>query len=349
MLPLAVSTGDPGGVGPEVSLRAAIARCQQQPMALFGDAKALIALGQALTSDAEVELVCLAATSLGALVPGQIGIVDVGVPWSAEAREHRPSAAGGAAQLAALEGALDAAQAGRAAALVTAPMSKEAVASCGAKFVGHTEHLARAAGLDEDAVTMMFLGPRLNVALVTTHLSVRDAVGAVTAPRVRRTVLHMADALLRIPRSNARASGEPPKLAVAGLNPHAGEGGLFGEEERLVISPVLAELRRASPFSDGRVALLGCIPAETAFREASEGAYDAVVAMLHDQATIASKLLDWGAAVNVTWGLPYVRTSVDHGVGYAAAASGSADASGMLAAVDMARRLTAEQKAAARA
>jgi 4-hydroxythreonine-4-phosphate dehydrogenase len=218
-------------------------------------------------------------------------------------------------------------------------MGKEAVTMSGARFVGHTEHLARAAGLGDDAVTMMFLGPRLNVALVTTHLSVREAPDAVTTARVQRSVRHMADALLRLPRFGGR-QGQPPRLVVAGLNPHAGESGLFGDEEQRVVMPALDALRREPPFSDGRVTLLGPSPAETVFREASTGLHDGVVAMLHDQATIASKLLDWGAAVNVTWGLPYVRTSVDHGVAYAAAASRTADAAGMLAAIDMARELT---------
>jgi 4-hydroxythreonine-4-phosphate dehydrogenase len=338
MRPLAVSTGDPGGVGPEVSLCAALSRCGEQPLALFGDADALTEQARVLAGERSV-VRRLSSAAIGELRPGEIGVVDVGVIWSAEARSHRPTPAGGVAQLAALEAALEAARSGRAAALVTAPMSKEAVSSSGAHFVGHTEHLARAAGLAEDAVTMMFLGPRLNVALVTTHLSIREAPGAVTSARVQRSVRHLAEALLRLPRPAGRV-GLPPRLVVAGLNPHAGENGMFGDEEQRVVTPALQVLRGEAPFADGRVTLLGPAPAETVFREASTGLYEGVVAMLHDQATIASKLLDWGSAVNVTWGLPYVRTSVDHGVGYAAAAARSVDVSGMLAAVDMARQLT---------
>jgi 4-hydroxythreonine-4-phosphate dehydrogenase len=130
-------------------------------------------------------------------------------------------------------------------------------------------------------------------------------------------------------------------LAVSGLNPHAGEGTLFGCEERDVIGPALAQLAGEAPFRDGAVVLRGPVPAEAVFRAAQRGDVDGVVAMFHDQATIASKLLDWGAAVNTTWGLSFLRTSVDHGVAYDAARAGAADADGMIAALALAVRLTA--------
>ena len=132
----------------------------------------------------------------------------------------------------------------------------------------------------------------------------------------------------------------PLRVLVAGLNPHAGEHGLFGHEEQLAIEPALAELTRHPALQGGAVQLEGPIPAEAAFRFASSGRAHGVVAMYHDQATIASKLLDWGSAVNVTWGLPFVRTSVDHGVAYDAARAGQADDEGMRAAIALAQRLT---------
>ncbi|MFT5430960.1 MAG: 4-hydroxy-L-threonine phosphate dehydrogenase PdxA, partial [Myxococcota bacterium] len=234
------------------------------------------------------------------------------------------------AQLAALDRAIDIVAGGSGAAIVTAPTSKEAITLSGCAFTGQTEHLAARTGLERDAVTMMFLGPRLRVGLVTTHLSVREATDAITQKRVRRSVLHLAEAVERM-------LGRPGTLVVSGLNPHAGESGLFGDEEQVTITPALESLRLENPELGHRVH--GPMPAESALRYAADGRYDCVLTMIHDQATIASKLLDWGRAVNVTWGLPFLRTSVDHGTAYDAAKSGSADPEGMCSALRMASRL----------
>jgi 4-hydroxythreonine-4-phosphate dehydrogenase len=336
--PLAISTGDPGGIGPEISLRVACAGRSTERFVLFGDAEWLATRARAL-GVARNELRRLPADAAFELRPGELGLVDVAVPWGREACEHRATAQGGAAQLGALDLAARAALEDRVRGLVTAPMSKQAVNLAGADFMGHTEHLARAAGLHDDDVSMLFLGTKLRVALVTTHVSIARAPGEITVPRVVRTVRHMAEALLR--SSGQRDPARALVLGVTGLNPHAGEAGLFGDEEERVIGPALALVRQGAPFDDGRIDLRGPIPAETAFRIAASGVLDGVVAMLHDQATIASKLLDWGEAVNVTWGLPFVRTSVDHGVAYDAAASGAIDHAGMAAALRMAQQLTA--------
>jgi 4-hydroxythreonine-4-phosphate dehydrogenase len=268
-----------------------------------------------------------------------IAVVHV-TSWADATIEARsPSAAGGAAQLAALDAAIDSVVLGHARALVTGPISKAAVALAGASFVGHTEHLAVRAGLMPDAVTMSFLGPRLRTALVTTHLPVRAVPGAITIDRIVRTAVHLAEACLRL------VDARPPRIAVAGVNPHAGEGGLFGDEEDRVVRPALLRLAGLAPFAGGRAELVGLVPAETAFRWAAGGVVDGVVAMSHDQATIASKLLDFTEAVNTTWGLPFVRTSVDHGVAYDAARRGHVDASGMSAAIALATRLSAGLRA----
>jgi 4-hydroxythreonine-4-phosphate dehydrogenase len=257
-----------------------------------------------------------------------IGLLDVGPVSEAAIARHTPSAETGAAQLAALERAARLVQAGAARALVTGPMSKEAVTLSGTDFVGQTEYLARIGGLADDDVTMMFLGPRLRVALVTTHLAVAAVSAVLTRQRVRRTIVHLAEALDRLyPEKRLH------HLVVTGLNPHAGEAGMFGREEMEVIRPVIEELQSIPPFVDGTVVLKGPAPAESVFRAAQRGEVTGVVAMLHDQATIASKLLDWGSAVNVTWGLPFVRTSVDHGVAYDAARDGTASEEGMQAAL----------------
>jgi 4-hydroxythreonine-4-phosphate dehydrogenase len=335
-LPLAITTGDPGGVGPEISLRVALAEREVERLVVFGDAAWLHERAMALGAPASALRDC-SSEGPYPLAAGELGLCDVGVRWDAEALAHRASPQGGRAQLRTLDVAIAAARAGHVRALVTAPMSKEAVqlGNRAVAFRGHTEHLAQAVGLHDDDVTMLFLGPTLRVGLVTTHISIAVAPAEITLPRVLRTVRHTAEAL-------QRCLPDKPvlRLGVTGLNPHAGESGLFGDEELHVISPAMRAAAQLPPFADGRVELLGPIPAETAFRVAAKGELDGLVAMLHDQATIASKLLDWGSAVNVTWGLPFVRTSVDHGVAYAAAQSGEIDHSGMAAALQLARRLS---------
>lgn len=306
---LVISVGDPAGVGPEVSVAAA----------------------RAIGARAEVRLVGDGAR-LRAMAP-ELAVIDVGAVSDAVVARHAASEDGGRAQLAALDRAVDEVMAGRADAIVTGPVNKAAITSTGVGFVGQTEHLARRAGLADDAVTMMFLGPRLKVALVTTHLAVRDVPREITAARVTRASRHLGEALARL--------GAPPgaRVLVTGLNPHAGEDGLFGDEEPRAIQPGIDAARALAPYVGGALALEGPAPAEAAFRAAADARVLGVVTMMHDQATIASKLLDWGHAVNVTWGLPFVRTSVDHGVGYDAARSGKVEASGMIAAVELALAL----------
>ncbi|MET0389833.1 MAG: 4-hydroxythreonine-4-phosphate dehydrogenase PdxA [Polyangiales bacterium] len=343
-LPLAITTGDPGGVGPEIALRVAVEAFESERLVIFGDSAHL--RQQALSLGVpERALRDVARGGQLSVQPGELGLCDVGVPWSPAALAHHASPEGGRAQLATLDAAIDAARSGRVRAIVTAPMSKEAVHMSGEAdhFRGHTEHLAQAAGLADDDVTMLFLGPRLRVGLVTTHLSIASAPAEITHARVLRAVRHTAQALLRAGTQAAAGGRRRPTLGVTGLNPHAGEAGLFGDEETRVIEPAMREAAQGAPFVDGQVVLKGPIPAETAFRIAAQGELDAVVAMLHDQATIPSKLLDWGDAVNVTWGLPFVRTSVDHGVAYAAALSGEIDSAGMRAALVMAQRHTARR------
>lgn len=318
-LPFIIATGDPAGIGPEISVQAAVD--VGAPAVLVGDAERLTRrLREVGVEPSEWES--------GELTG--IGVAHAATWSDSLLHDHAPSAAGGRAQLAALDRAIDIVASGVGAALVTAPTSKEAITLSGCAFTGQTEHLAARMGLERDAVTMLFLGPRLRVGLVTTHLSVRDATQAITPKRVRRSVLHLLEAVERM-------LGRPASLVVSGLNPHAGESGLFGDEELLTITPALEALRLEDPKLGSCVH--GPMPAESALRYAAEGRYDCVLAMIHDQATIASKLLDWGQAVNVTWGLPFLRTSVDHGTAYDAAKSGSADPEGMCSALRMAQRL----------
>jgi 4-hydroxythreonine-4-phosphate dehydrogenase len=222
--------------------------------------------------------------------------------------------------------------AGEAGAIVTGPVSKHAVALSGVSFVGHTEHLQARTGSAH--AVMCFAGPRLRTSLVTTHLALDLVPAAVTREAVARTVTITARALA------GDFGVARPRLVVAGLNPHAGEGGLFGTEERDAIAPGVADAAAALGAS---AEVVGPRAAEAAFREARDGRWDAVVAMYHDQATIASKLLDFGDAVNVTLGLPIVRTSVDHGTAYDIAGRGVADARGMRAAIELAFAMAARR------
>jgi len=338
MKPLAVTTGDPGGVGPEIALRALDALGPEDAVAIYGDQNWLADRAAALGLAARIRRIARGAEP--ALGAGEIGLVEIGARWDEEALAHRASRSGGHAQVLALDAATDAAKSGRVRGICTAPMSK-AAAHLGGRddFVGHTEHLARAAGLADDAVTMMFLGPRLRVALATTHVAVRDLPREVTTERVQRAIEHLAEALAQLAIAAA-----PIRIAVTGLNPHAGESGLFGDEEPRSIEPAIARARAHRLVQAGRVTLEGPLGAETALRFAASGEVHGVVAMTHDQGTVASKLLDWGDAVNVTWGLPFVRTSVDHGVAYDAAQRGTVDDRGMRSALAMAQALTREHR-----
>jgi 4-hydroxythreonine-4-phosphate dehydrogenase len=334
--PLAISAGDPAGVGPVVTA-AALARCLGPDRAIvYGDAAWM---ERALRRYGFEAFKRIDTTAAGSLDAGEVGLVHV-VDWPLTIVQARaPTIDGGGMQREALEAACDAAIAGTARAIVTGPVSKEAVSLSGVSFRGQTEHLARRAGVHVENVTMMFLGPRLKVALVATHWAIKRVPSTVTREHIERTVRHLTDALSRwLPEV------KPLQIQVTGLNPHAGEGGLLGTEEETTIGPTLDALREEAPYSSGEVELLGPTPAEAAFRYAADGRTHGVVAMFHDQATIPSKILDWGEAVNVTWGLPFVRTSVDHGVAYDAAAAGTASESGMVAAIRAAQRLTGGTK-----
>ena len=320
-----VSTGCPAGVGPEVSVAAA-ARLGR-PSLLIGD----------------VETLRLAAKRVGVpaerLVPftrrarkGDVQVLHVGPPLRArDRRPGEPTRQSGAAQLAYVDVAHGLVATGVGSALVTAPVSKEAIARSGAPgssdFRGHTEHLAELEGAPH--VVMCFASPGLVTSLVTTHLPLARVARAITRQSVTRSIRALAELLHQLGR-------RAPHIAVCSLNPHAGEGELLGSEERTAIVP---GMRAAARSLGARVRLAGPLGAETAYRKARAGGFDGVVAMYHDQATIPLKLVAFGDAVNVTMGLRVVRTSVDHGTGYDIAWQGKADPSGMLAAMKLALRL----------
>lgn len=324
---IVVSTGCPAGVGPEVSVAAA-AKLRRTPCVLVGDARTLLSaakrVGVPRAKFAEYD---------GVPAPGRIAVLPAGEPLSAsDRRPGRPSKAAGAAQLAYIDAAYSLCRT-HGAALVTAPVSKAAIARSGARgaarFTGHTEWLRDRDGAE--ASVMCFAAPGLVTSLVTTHLPLARVPRSLTPDNVALATVWLARLL--------RALGsERPRIAVASLNPHAGESELFGREESRAILPGMVAARRRLR---GRARIEGPVGAETAYRKAWAGEYDGVVAMYHDQATIPMKLVAFGDAVNVTMGLSIVRTSVDHGTAYDIAWRGKADDTGMLRAMELAQRLLA--------
>jgi 4-hydroxythreonine-4-phosphate dehydrogenase len=330
---LVVSSGCPAGIGPEVSLAAA-AKLKGASTVLLGDEQTLRAAAE-LVGVPQRRLERFAGQSGAA---GKIYLAQVGDALSARDRAPgKPSARSGVAQLEYIEAGFTLVKSSRRAALVTAPVSKAAIAHSGLRrarrFLGHTEWLQ---GLDgAPSSVMCFFCDELATSLVTTHLPLAKVPGALTPAGVASATLELARLLQRL-------GAKRPRLAVASLNPHAGESELLGGEEARAILPGIERARRAL----GKSALVtGPVGAETAYRKAAAGGFDAVVAMYHDQATIPMKLLAFGDAVNVTAGLSIVRTSVDHGTAYDIAWRGEADASGMLAALQLGARLVPGKRA----
>ena len=231
---------------------------------------------------------------------------------------------------------------GSADALTTGPVSKAAIvrshAPGSAGFFGHTEHLQRRLRARE--VVMAFWSPGLVTSLVTTHLPLSRVPAAVTPAAVARAAYWLAWLLAKL----KKRAGRTPRLVVAGLNPHAGEGGLLGREDEGRIVPGIAKARARLRVSRIAATIDGPVPAESAFRLAVAKRWDGVVAMYHDQATIPMKLVEFGEAVNVSLGLPIVRTSVDHGTAYDRAGTWTADAAGMTEALALAAALAAESR-----
>lgn len=319
---LAISVGCPCGIGPEVTAAALAALAPRRPdvsFAVYGDQGAL------------ADAAALRGVHWSALP--NVRVVPATFLSPADRRPGPSTSAAGGAQLAALDAALDTVLAGSADALVTGPIDKSAVTRSGTPFLGHTEHLAQRCHTGR--VVMMFAGPKLRTSLVTTHRAVARLSSEITREAVRETVLITARSLV------SRFGIVSPRVVVCGLNPHAGEAGLIGREEIDVIGPAVDEAR-AALGSD--VELVGPMGAESAYRKARDGRFDAVVAMFHDQATIASKLLDFGDAVNVTLGLPIIRTSVDHGTGADIAGQGVAEPGGMIAALELALHLVGQRR-----
>jgi len=305
--PIAITTGDPAGIGPEISVAAAAA--SDRSTVLLGDAQllrkaALVAgIGWPLPPSVAIEPV----TTEVPVVAGQL-----------DARNARYV-------LRMLDAAIDGCLRGQYRAMVTAPVHKGIVNEAGVPFTGHTEYLAERTGTPH--VVMLLAGGGMRVALATTHLPLAQVAGAITADSLAAT-LAVLDHDLR-----TRFGIAGPRIGVAGLNPHAGEGGHLGREEIDVIAPALAAARARG------IDAAGPFPADTLFVPAMLSRFDAVLAMFHDQGLPVLKHASFGHGVNVTLGLPFVRTSVDHGTALDLAGKGTADAGSMAAALVLADQL----------
>jgi 4-hydroxythreonine-4-phosphate dehydrogenase len=322
---IAVTVGDPAGIGPEVVARAL--SCTFLPGVRFlavGSEQALKAGAEKMRVSLDVRRVASAAE----LDESRVQLLQAGV--EAGFTFGAPSPDTGRAALAAVSRAADLALARQVDAVVTAPVSKKHVADAGVPFTGHTEYLAARAGVRHPV--MLFVAEGLRVALVTTHLPLRKVAPAITVERVVATARQTAAGL------RAHFGVLEPRLALAGVNPHAGEGGQFGREEIDVLAPALELLRKEG------LRISGPHAADTLFRRAMDGEFDAVVAMYHDQALGPVKTVARDA-VNVTLGLPFIRTSVDHGTAFDIAGHGKADAGPMMRALRVAHDMMSANKA----
>lgn len=333
---VAVSVGCPCGVGPEVSVVAA-SRERRARVLLVGDEASIRAAAKGRGIDLSLVERVGDPRDAWALPRGRLAVWQPTRDLPARDRSPgEPSGASGAAQLAWVDAACDLVASGGADALATGPVSKDAIARSGAPgsrgFLGHTEHLQRRLRARE--VVMAFWSPELTTALVTTHLPLARVPRAITPAAVARSTYWLAW-LLRRTVGGRRV----PRVVVAGLNPHAGEKGLLGHEEERRIAPGIVQARVRLLASRIDATIEGPVPAESAFRLAVAGRWDGVVAMYHDQATIPMKVATFGEAVNVSLGLPIVRTSVDHGTAYDRAGTWSAGEAGMRAAIALASTL----------
>jgi 4-hydroxythreonine-4-phosphate dehydrogenase len=320
----ALTLGDPAGVGPEIVLKAAadpetLRLCR--PVAV---GPAAVAARQARELEINVEVQPVARVDEARFEPGHLSVVDTGDLAPDAYRWGELSAAAGKAGVAAVERAAQLAMAGEVDAMVTAPLNKEAMRMAGVTYPGHTEILA--AITDSPSVAMLLVTEKLRVIHVSVHCSLREAIERATVENEYRAIRAAHEGLQRF-------GCERPRIAVAGLNPHAGEGGLFGDEEIRAIRPAIEQAH-----AEG-MAVTGPWPADTIFWRASRGEFDVVVAQYHDQGHVAIKMHGFEGGVNVTLGLPIIRTSVDHGTAFDIAGRGIARHESLLAAIRVAAQL----------
>jgi 4-hydroxythreonine-4-phosphate dehydrogenase len=320
---IGITIGDPSGIGPEIVLKAAAdeeVRKLCVPV-IVGDASELSRQARELCLPSGYRVLRVGNCDLAGLETAIIldtNCLNEEVKWG------RLSAASGRSAIAAIEAAVQLCLAGKLAAMTTAPINKESLKLAGSQFPGHTEMLTALCGTSQSL--MCFVAGDLRVFLFTVHCSLAEAINAITSQRVKAAI-ELADRELR------RFGIERPRIAVAGLNPHASEHGLFGSEEAREIEPAIAECR------GNGIDVSGPFPADTIFLRAFNREFDAVAACYHDQGLVAVKCLAFGSAVNVTLGLPIIRTSVDHGTAFDIAGKGVADHRSLVEAIKTAVEL----------
>jgi 4-hydroxythreonine-4-phosphate dehydrogenase len=315
---IAVSIGDPAGIGPEVTVKALADESlfSSARWILVGEEWIIAELGQQFDFGA-----FQVARTIDELdIEAKCTVFSPGMLDRKERTFGQISAACGRAGLEYVRLATELCRSGRADAIVTAPLNKEAVVLTGQSFCGHTEFIAELCGADESR--MLLVNDRLCVVHVTTHISLAEAA-QIDARRIETTIELAEDAYQRL-------RGKKPRIAVCGLNPHAGEHGLFGNQETTIIAPAMEAARSRG------ISCTGPHPADTLFLQAFRGGYDVVVAMYHDQGHIPMKLMDFEHTVNVTLGLPIIRTSVDHGTAFDIAGKNQASADDMQTAMRLA-------------
>jgi 4-hydroxythreonine-4-phosphate dehydrogenase len=319
--PIALTCGEPAGVGPEIAVKARAALGADLPFFWIGDPRHLPS-GTAFHEISE-------PSQAVEVPPGALPVLRHDFPEPAV--PGQPAPANAADVVAVIARAVALVEAGAASAVCTAPISKKALKDgAGFAFPGHTEYLAALAGVGH--VVMMLACPELRVVPVTIHIPLEEVAAALT-PDLLETALRITHAAL------IRDFGiAAPRIAVSGLNPHAGEGGTMGRQDGAVIAPVLERLA-----AEG-MRLTGPLPADTMFHAAARARYDAAVAMYHDQALIPIKTIDFAGGVNATLGLPFIRTSPDHGTAFDIAGRGVADPSSLIAALRMARDMAAARR-----
>ncbi|MFS8144546.1 4-hydroxythreonine-4-phosphate dehydrogenase PdxA [Rhizobium sp. BR 249] len=327
--PLALSQGDPAGIGPDITLMAWLRRRELglPPFFLIGDPDVLALRARQLNlavSIRETNKASEAADFFADALPV------MPIPAGIEVVPGEPHEATAKGTITAIERAVSLVIGGEALAVVTNPISKAVLYDAGFRFPGHTEFLAdlaaRATGKPVTPV-MMLSGPKLRAIPVTIHIPVRDVPQALTEETIMETC-RIAHEDLR-----QRFGIEAPRLAVAGLNPHAGEGGAIGKEDETIIRPAIERLR------DEGIDAIGPLPADTMFHDEARARYDVAVCMYHDQALIPAKTLGFDDSVNVTLGLPFVRTSPDHGTAFGIAGKGLAREQSLVAALKLAAQL----------
>ncbi|PST25459.1 4-hydroxythreonine-4-phosphate dehydrogenase PdxA [Mesorhizobium plurifarium] len=327
--PVALTMGDPAGIGPDISLSVWAKRADRPtpPFLYVGDPAVLAARAKLLGQTVPIcETDCLGAVSA---FQHALPVLPVRTP--APVVPGRPDAANASAVTDAIDTAVRLVMAGEASAIATNPIAKAVLYEAGFRFPGHTEYLAdlaaRATGVDALLPVMMLAGPKLRAVPVTIHIPLKDVPAALTPDLIYKTCTITAADLV------SRFGLPAPRLAIAGLNPHAGEGGALGREDDATIRPVVDRLR-----AEG-LDVVGPLPADTMFHDRAREAYDVAICMYHDQALIPAKALGFDDSVNVTLGLPFIRTSPDHGTAFSLAGKEIARDESLLAALRLAAEL----------